>query len=85
MCNLLEAKDWQTIVIVIDGLNNILNAARTMGEIERVALIIEENGGLDKLETLQHHENEEVYQKAISLIDTFFSSEVRYINSYSLV
>lgn len=75
-CNLLEAKDWKTIIVVLDGLTNILNAAGKMGEVERVAIMIEEVGGLDKLETLQHHKVEQVYQKAVAMIDTFFSDGV---------
>lgn len=72
-CNLLEAKDAKTVIVVLDGLTNILNAAQKMGEVERVAIMIEEVGGLDKLEALQHHETEQVYQKAVAMIDTFFS------------
>ncbi|XP_046433668.1 importin subunit alpha [Neodiprion fabricii] len=72
-CALLEAKDWKTVLVVLDGLKNILNAAQKMGEVERVAILIEEVGGLDKLENLQHHENGQVYQQAMVLIDTFFS------------
>ena len=72
-CKLLEAKEWKTVLVVLDGLTNILNAAEKMGEVDRVALMIEEVGGIDKLEDLQHHEVEEVYQKAIAMIDTFFS------------
>ncbi|XP_076663446.1 karyopherin subunit alpha [Andrena cerasifolii] len=72
-CSLLDAKDWKTVVVVLDGLTNILNAAEKMGEAERVAIMIEEIGGLDKLEGLQHHETEQVYQKAMAMIDTFFS------------
>ena len=48
-----------------------------MGEVDRVAIMIEEVGGLDKLEALQHHEVEQVYQKATAMIDTFFSEPVR--------
>lgn len=72
-CNLLEAKDWKTILVVLNGLNNILSAAQKMGEVERVAIMIEEAGGLDKLEALEHHSVEEVYQRAVALIDNFFS------------
>ena len=75
-CALLDAKDWKTVVVVLDGLANILAAAEKMGEVERVAIIIEAAGGLDKLENLQHHENEQVYQKAVAMIDTFFSEGV---------
>ncbi|XP_078050431.1 karyopherin subunit alpha [Augochlora pura] len=74
-CHLLDAKDWKVIIVVLDGLNNILNAARKMGEVERVAIMIEEIGGLDKLEALQTHDTEQVYQKATAMIDNFFSEE----------
>ncbi|XP_031826535.1 karyopherin subunit alpha [Nomia melanderi] len=72
-CNLLEAKDWKTVIVVLDGLNNILNAAEKMGEVDRVAIMIEEVRGLDKLEALQQHDVDQVYQKAMAMIDTFFS------------
>lgn len=77
-CNLLLAKDWKTVIVVLDGLTNILNTAEKMGEVDRVAMMIEEVQGLDKLEALQHHENEEVYLKAVSMIDTFFSEGVNF-------
>ncbi|XP_051155864.1 importin subunit alpha [Leptopilina boulardi] len=72
-CNLLDAKDYKSVVVVLDGLTNILSAAEKMGEVERIAIMIEEVGGLDKLENLQHHENEQVYQKSMAIIDSFFA------------
>ncbi|CAL1688985.1 unnamed protein product [Lasius platythorax] len=74
-CNLLETKDWNIIIVVLDGLTNILHAAQKMGEVDRLAIMIEEIGGLDKLEALQHHQNEQVYQKSMAMIDTFFSEK----------
>lgn len=74
-CNLLDTKDWNIIIVVLDGLTNILHAAQKMGEVDRLAVMIEESGGLDKLEALQHHQNEQVYQKSMAMIDTFFSDK----------
>ncbi|XP_011268257.1 importin subunit alpha-1 [Camponotus floridanus] len=74
-CNLLETKDWNIIIVVLDGLTNILHTAQKMGEIDRLAIMIEEVGGLDKIEALQHHQNEQVYQKSMAIIDTFFSEK----------
>jgi len=71
-CLLLDAKDNQVVQVVLDGINNILKMA---GENEAVATFIEECGGLDSIEMLQNHENEEIYKLAYEIIDQFFSGD----------
>jgi len=73
MCDLLDANDERMVCVILDGIMNVLSAAQKQGEVEKVAAVIEECGGLDKIENLQTHENEEVYQKALEIIDTFFT------------
>lgn len=72
-CDLLDAKDARIVKIVLTGLTNLFTLAEKLGGTENLCLMIEEVGGLDKLENLQKHENEEIYKKAYSIVDTFFS------------
>ncbi|XP_012217870.1 importin subunit alpha-1 [Linepithema humile] len=74
-CNLLDSKDWNTVIVVLDGLSNLLHTAAKMGEETNLAILIEEIGALDKLEALQHHENEQVYMKSMALIDAYFTEK----------
>ena len=64
----------QTIQVILDGLANVLKMAGP--DAEYVATAIEEAGGLDKIEKLQQHRNEDIYKLAYSIIDKYFTSEV---------
>merc|ERR1712243_49313 len=63
----------QVVQVVLDGINNILKLAGQ--ELEVVAAMIEECGGLDKIESLQNHENVEIYKLAYEIIEQYFSDE----------
>jgi len=73
-CNLLNCKDTQVIQVVLDGLNNLLKVAGP--DVEHVAAMVEECGGLDKIESLQNHENVEIYKLAYEIIEQYFSDDV---------
>jgi hypothetical protein len=73
-CQLLSVDDAQILVVVLDGISNILKLAAS-NESDLLALTsqIEECGGLDKIEELQNHRNEEVYRQAYEIIDKYFT------------
>jgi len=70
-CELLSCQDNQVIHIVLDGINNMLKMAGP--QVEAVASLIEECGGLDKIEQLQSHENVDIYKLSYDIIEQFFS------------
>ena len=46
-----------------------------MGQEGTVAIQVEECGGLDRIEALQTHENETIYNKAVFIIGKYFGDE----------
>ncbi|KAI3361610.1 hypothetical protein L3Q82_013748 [Scortum barcoo] len=72
--------DSKIVQVSLNGLENILRLgeqeAKQKGTgINPYCALIEEAYGLDKIEFLQSHENQEIYQKAFDLIEQYFSVE----------
>lgn len=72
-CELLLAKDPHTVIVVLSGLQALLRVAEAANGLTNFCVMLEEIGTVDKLESLQNHENQEIYEKAYQLIDTYFS------------
>ena len=54
-CDLLEAKDNKIVHVILDGLAYILATAEKLGELDEIAMMIHEAGGIDKIEQLLSH------------------------------
>jgi importin subunit alpha-2 len=74
-CDLMSSKDPKTVVVILSGLAVLFRVAESMNGLENFCSMIEEIGALDKLESLQNHENQEIYEKSYSLINTYFSDD----------
>ena len=80
LCDLLVSDDNKIISVALEGLENILkvgdNESKLMGSgYNEMAAMVAEHKGLEKLEELQNHSSEQLYEKAVSLIEKFFGVE----------
>jgi importin subunit alpha-2 len=79
LCDLLTVMDSKIVQVALTGLENILRLGEQDAKQRSVAnpytVIIEECYGLDKIEFLQNHENQEIYRKAYEIIQRHFGSD----------
>merc|ERR1719170_16059 len=78
LCVMLKCGDVKMIMVVLDALDNILKIGKKDArgtEDNQYADWVEECGGLDTLEDLQRHENEDIYEKSVKLLQDYFESE----------
>jgi len=80
LCDLINCSDARIVTVALEGLENILK----VGEADRgdnmeapnvFAQYIDEAEGLEKIESLQNHTNDDIYQKAMRLLETYFGLE----------
>ena len=65
--------------LMLEATSTLLDAgeklAATTGGDNPFLVPFDEADGVDKLETLQTHHNEEIYQKAVGLLDKYFGED----------
>eukprot|EP01080_Neovahlkampfia_damariscottae_P003901 gene3901-7114_t len=77
-CDLLTVKDTKVINVALEAIDNILQAgekdAEDNGE-NKYLEMIEEAGGIEKIEELQQHEDQEIYEKVMRILENYFGVE----------
>uniref|UniRef100_A0A2K5Q4D9 Importin subunit alpha n=1 Tax=Cebus imitator TaxID=2715852 RepID=A0A2K5Q4D9_CEBIM len=73
--NLLTAPDVKIVLIILDVISFILEAVEKLSEKENVCLLMEELGGIDRIEALQLHEKRQISLSALNTIKKHFSEE----------
>lgn len=80
MIDLLGASDVKIVVVALDAIDNILKVGKNKQAEQGLAenpfsVLVEQQDGLTKLETLQEDANEDVYNKAIRILTNYFPVE----------
>ena len=74
----IETQDPKIVTVALEGINFILKAGASLATNAAenpFAFVVEECGLMDKLEGLQFHENQKVYEKAVSILEEYFALE----------
>lgn len=69
------------MAVCLEGLENILKEGAAeknlgqSGDVNLYAQMIDDAEGLEKIENLQSHDNNEIYKKAVRLLETYWLNE----------
>ena len=81
MCDLLGCADARIVAVALEALENILKVGACdmqeggAGAANIYAHLVDEAEGLEKIETLQHHPNNDIYEKAVKIMESYFGLE----------
>ncbi|CAN8269639.1 unnamed protein product [Cochlearia groenlandica] len=88
LCDFLTSSDTQLVMVCLEVLEKILKVGEVCNtrhdegiyqcpqtNVNSHAQLIEEAEGLEKIESLQSHENNEIYQTAVKILETYWLEE----------
>ena len=70
--------DARIVTVALEGLENILKVGevnKVHGQPNQYAQFIDEAEGLEKIEDLQNHTNNDIYDKAVKIMEEYFGLE----------
>ncbi|RHN64702.1 hypothetical protein MtrunA17_Chr4g0071961 [Medicago truncatula] len=78
LCDLLVCPDPKIIIVCLECLENILKVGEAekrfcnTRDVNLYAQMIEDAEGLEKIENLQSHDNNEIYENAVRILETYW-------------
>jgi hypothetical protein len=80
LCDLLICPDPRIVTVCLEGLENILKVGEAeknlgAGDVNNYTQMLDDADGLEKIENLQNHDNTEIYEKAVKLIESYWLEE----------
>ncbi|KAH9754244.1 hypothetical protein KPL71_015389 [Citrus sinensis] len=83
LCDLLLCADPKIVTVCLRGLENILkvgeaekNMDTAIGDVNQYAQLVEEAEGLEKIENLASHDNYEIHEKSVKILNTYWCGRV---------
>lgn len=77
LCEFLKAPDLRLIMVALEGIENILDAgnelAQETGTYNKYVDMVEECKGLESIVGLQSHKHSQIYDKACSIVEEYFT------------
>lgn len=73
LCTNLNVNDSKMILVILDAIDCILKLGVKLNK--DYASFVDECEGLSMIESLQEHDSDEIYQKAISIIELYFGTD----------
>lgn len=75
LLDLLQASEPRVVLVALEALDNLLRVgdrdSRETG-VNEYATEIEKLRGIERIEALNYHPNQEIYEKAVSILETYF-------------
>ncbi|KAI3849425.1 hypothetical protein MKX03_030821 [Papaver bracteatum] len=81
LCDLLKSTDSRIVMVCLKGLENILRVGESDYELGKTnggniyAEMIDYCGGLDKIEALQNHDNKDINDMSVYILETYWSRD----------
>eukprot|EP00164_Ancoracysta_twista_P001195 GFYU01001569.1.p2 GENE.GFYU01001569.1~~GFYU01001569.1.p2 ORF type:complete len:541 (+),score=169.96 GFYU01001569.1:168-1790(+) len=80
LCDLVTCPDSRVVSVALEGLENILKVGEADGKADgsgenKMISFIHDAEGIDKIEGLQHHDNRDIYEKAVQMMVKYIGVE----------